>query len=141
MAPCLRYSLIGNDKDFIDGLEKSIREITIAQNKFESQEEYFRLLQKGEYNAAVISVFRYLEITIEKKFGAGNLRSSLSLLGLLNTNTKEDKENLQRAKEYLNVRNQVVHTEIKIKEKKAVEIVNCITSLCEAINNGRIIIL
>lgn len=141
MAPCLRYSLIENDKDFIDGLEKSIREITIAQNKFESQEEYFRLLQKGEYNAAVISVFRYLEITIEKKFGAGNLRSSLSLLGLLNTNTKEDKENLQRAKEYLNVRNQVVHTEIKIKEKKAVEIVNCITSLCEAINNGRIIIL
>lgn len=55
--------------------------------------------------------------------------------------TKEDKENLQRAKEYLNVRNQVVHTEIKIKEKKAVEIVNCITSLCEAINNDRIIIL
>ena len=99
------------------------------------------MLQKGEYNAAVISVFRFLEITLANKFGANNSHSTLTLLRLLNTNTQEDRENLQRAREYLSVRNKIVHTDTKIRKREAVEIVECITSLCRAINNNRIIML
>lgn len=141
MAPYFEYSLTDDNEDFIEALEGVIQKIAISQNKLKNQEEHFRLLQKGEYNAAVISVFRFLEITLTNKFGANNSHSALMLLRLLNTNTQEDRENLQRAREYLSIRNKIVHTDTKIRKKKAFEIVECIASICRAINNGRIIML
>ena len=141
MAPYFEYSLTDDNEDFIEALEGVIQKIAISQNKLKNQEEHFRLLQKGEYNAAVISVFRFLEITLTNKFGANNSHSALMLLRLLNTNTQEDRENLQRAREYLSIRNKIVHTDTKIRKKEAFEIVECIASICRAINNGRIIML
>ena len=104
MAPYFEYSLTGDNEDFIEALEGVIQKIAISQNKLKNQEEHFRLLQKGEYNAAMISVFRFLEITLANKFGANNSHSTLTLLRLLNTNTQEDRENFQRAREYLSIK-------------------------------------
>ena len=81
------------------------------------------------------------DITLANKFGATNPHSALAYLRLLNTNTQQERENLRRAKEYLSIRNKIVHMDTKIKKKEAYEIVECINSLCRAINDGRIIIL
>lgn len=142
MIPYLQYSLTEDNDGFIDAVEENIQKIARSQHKLENQKEHFRLLEKGEYNAAVISVFRYLEITLSKKFGGNrNPRSDLMLLKLLNTNTPEDSENLQKAKEYLSIRNKIVHTDTRIKKKEAIQIIDCLDSLCNAIHDGRILLL
>lgn len=138
----LEYSSIENNESFTISLEKRIQEISRSQQKVNNQAEYFRLLQNKEYNAAVISVFRSLDIALANKFKDNKYgRSTLMLLGLLNTNTQEDKINLQKAKEYLSIRNKILHTNMQISKEEASRIIECIDSLCKAINLGRIIIL
>lgn len=141
MAQYFEYSLIEDNEKFIENIERVIRKIATSQNKLKNQEEYFRLLQKGEYNAAVISVFRFLEITLVNRFSTSNSHSVLMILKLLNSNSQKDRKNIEKAIKYLSVRNKIVHTDMKIKKNEAFEIVECITSLCNAINDGSIIML
>ena len=65
----------------------------------------------------------------------------MSTLNLLNTNNEEDKMLLQKVKEYRKVRNNVVHTNVKISKKEATDIVTSVDELCKSIKNGNIIAL
>ena len=136
----ITYSLIEDDEEFSSIINNEIKDIVKQRN--ENEKEYFRLIEKGEYDAAVISVYRHLEITITRKFGENkNALSIIGYLKLLNSNNKHNRELLVRAKEYLNVRNRIVHMDISVKKKESLDIVNCVDELCNAIERDEIIIL
>ena len=44
------------------------RTINGKKNEPEAEKDYLRLFDKGEYNAAVIAAFRFLEITLSRKY-------------------------------------------------------------------------
>ena len=98
------------------------------------------MFDKGEYNAAVIAVFRFLEITLSKKFKLENA-SLIGSLNLLNTNNDEDSETLSKVRGYMLIRNNIVHNNVNVGKKQANDIISCIEKLCTSINNGDIIIL
>lgn len=139
-SSCLKYSFIEDNDEFIKQLESEIHKILKSQNKLQEQ-EHFRLLEKKEYNAAVISVFRYLEITLCDNFEKERTpRSYLILLRSLRANNLQDSKNIFMAKEYLSIRNKIVHTDSIVNKKEATQIVTCINSLCEAIKRGDVYI-
>ena len=104
-------------------------------------EEHIRLLKKGEYNASVIAAFRFLETTISDKFNAAKTVPPLNTLSLLNTNNAKDKRTLQKVKDYRKVRNSIVHTNMTVSKKTAIDITHSIDQLCQSIKTGDIIIL
>lgn len=137
----INYNLT-NDELFIENLDKNLKEIIKAMTPNTNILEHFRLLNKGEYKAAVISVFRFLEITMRTKLDLNKMPSSLSAkLSLLNSNSKVNANLINKTKDYLRLRNQIVHSDTEIDKKTATEIVKCVSSLCDAINKGEVIIL
>ncbi len=141
MIKYISYSLKEDNEAFARAIEQAINSVKLKRNKMKKQEDYLSLFEKGEYAAAVIGVFRYLQTTLVNKFELNSRHySTLMTLRLLNTNTPKDKENIQKAKEYLSVRNRIVHGDMRVGKKEAEEIIRCIESLCKSINNGEIII-
>lgn len=139
--PLFKYSLYGDNKDFLDSLNISLQEYSKGKkNDSQSEKDYLRLFDKGEYNAAVIAVFRFLEITLSRKFKLENA-SLIGSLNLLNTNNAEDRKILSKVKGYRQIRNNIVHNNINVGKKQANDIISCIEKLCTSINNGDIIIL
>ncbi len=142
MLEYISYSLNDDIETFTYALENAIDKVKIKQKKIKNQEEHLRLLEKGEYNAAIISVFRYLETTLRNKFDINKKHYSiLTALRLLNTYTNEDRENIQKTREFISIRNRIVHSDVKVAKKQAEEIVSCIESVCKSINEGKIIML
>lgn len=135
---CLEYSLINDNQLFIAHVKQAISEILISCGKDKRRTDYYRLLQKEEYEAAVIRVFSYLELTIAKKFDID--LPALMILRRLSANTEEDRENLQAAIGYARVRNRIVHSNEKIQKREAEAVVNCIDLLCKSIESGKIIL-
>lgn len=139
--PLFKYSLYGDNKHFLDSLNISLQEYDKGKkNDSQSAKHYLRLFDKGEYNAAVIAVFRFLEITLSRKFKLENA-SLIGSLNLLNTNNVEDREILSKVKGYRQIRNNIVHNNVNVGKKQANDIISCIEKLCTSINNGDIIIL
>ena len=99
-----------------------------------------RLFNKGEYNAAVIAAFRFLEITLSSKYNLEKT-SLMESLNLLNTNNNEDKDILYKVKKYRRTRNNIVHNNVNIGKREAKDIISCIEKLCASINGGNIVIL
>lgn len=104
-------------------------------------EDYFRLLEMGEYDAAVIAVFRFLETTLREKDHLKNNIAVMGYLNLLNTNNEKDRSNLKNVKSYVAIRNEIIHTNEKVNKKQAEKIIADVVELCAAIKEGRVIIL
>lgn len=68
------------------------------KNEPEDEKDYLRLFDKGEYNAAVIAAFRFLEITLSRTYDFARI-SLMESLNLLNTNNAEDEESSLQSKE------------------------------------------
>ena len=137
----LKYSLSDDNSDFINSLNKCLKELNGDTKDTFNPEEYFRLLDKGEYNASVIAAFRFLETTLSDKYNTFNTTPLLNTLSLLNTNNDKDKELLRKVKEYRKVRNNIVHTNANVSKEDATDIIKSIDELCKSIRNGNIIIL
>lgn len=135
------YSLYDDNQHFIDSLNHFLQEHNKnKKNKLENGKDYLRLFNNGEYNAAVITAFRFLEETLSKKYNLERT-SQIETLNLLNTNNAEDKEILYRVKKYRKTRNNIVHNNINIGKREANDIISYIERLCASINNGNVIIL
>ena len=129
-----QYNLSDDNKDFVNNLNNFLQKY----NK--DEKDYLRLFNKGEYNAAVIAAFRFLEITLSPKCDFARV-SLMEALNLLNTNNAEDKEILNKVKDYRKIRNSIVHSNVNIEQKYAKDIISCIEKLCTSINSGNIIVL
>lgn len=139
--PFFKYSLYGDNKNFIDSLTRFLQENGMSRkNELNSENDYWNLFEKGEYNAAVIAAFRFLEITLSKECDLGNT-SLMEALNLLNTNNDEDKEMLYKVKRYRKIRNDIVHNNKNVEKKEAEDIISCIEKLCESIKGRNIIVL
>lgn len=139
--PFIKYNLYGDNKHFVDALNKFLQEHDKGKkNESEDEKDYLRLFDKGEYNAAVIAAFRFLEITLSRKHDSARL-SLMESLNLLNTNNAEDEEVLYKVKKYRKIRNNIVHNNVNIGEREAKDIISCIGKLCTSINSGNIIVL
>lgn len=139
--PFLKYNLYGDNKHFVNSLNKFIQEhYKDKKNEVEDEKDYLRLFDKGEYNAAVIAAFRFLEITLSRKYDFARL-SLMESLNLLNTNNAEDEEVLYKVKKYRKIRNNIVHNNVNIGKREAKDIISCIEKICTSINSGNIIVL
>jgi hypothetical protein len=136
----LTYSLNNDNEDFIKNFEATIS--NFISHNINELPEHIRLLEKGEYNAAVILAFRKLENTLLSHFGDCNSSiSPLSLLNQLNSNTPENKRLLLTVKEYRSTRNNIIHKDINITKKESTKIVKSVDDLCKAIDNFEVIFL
>lgn len=134
-----KYSLYSDNKHFIDSVNGFLQDYD-KTNESDNVKDYLRLFDKGEYDAAVIAAFRFLETTLLKKYNFGKI-SLMGALDLLNTKNAEDKEVLYKVKTYKKVHNNIVHNNVNVGEKDAKDIILYIEKLCASINNGNIIIL
>lgn len=137
----LRYSISGDNTQFINSLTKVLQEWNEKKNEPSTQKDYLRLLEKAEYNASVIAAFRFLETTLSRKFDLPKPTSLGKSLSILNSNSIDDKEIIRKVRGYSKIRNSVVHTNENVSKKQATDIIFCIEKLCEAIQNGSIIML
>ena len=136
-----KYSLYGDNKHFVDSLNRFLQEHNKdKKNESENEKDYLRLFNKGEYNAAVIAAFRFLEVTLSRKYGLEKA-SLIETLNLLNTNNAEDKKVLYKVKMYRKTRNNIVHNNVNIGKREANDIISYIEKLCISINSGNVIIL
>jgi hypothetical protein len=63
--PLFKYDLYGDNKHFMDTLNDFLQAHDKGnKNESDDKKDYLRLLDNGEYNAAVIAAFRFLEITL-----------------------------------------------------------------------------
>ena len=136
-----KYNLYGDNKHFVDTLNDFLLFFNNGKkNEPEAEKDYLRLFDKGEYNAAVIAAFRFLEITLSRKYDFVRI-SLMESLNLLNTNNAEDEEALYKVKKYRKIRNNIVHNNVNVGKREAKDIISCIEKLCASINSGNIIIL
>lgn len=94
------------------------------KNEPEAEKDYLRLFDKGEYNAAVIAAFRFLEITLSRKYDFVRI-SLMESLNLLNTNNAEDEEALYKVKKYRKIRNNIVHNNVNVGKRESKDIISC----------------
>lgn len=137
----LIYSVSGDNSAFLQSLNQHLRKLRDFKENFGDNDNPQRLMVKKEYTAAVILAFRLLETTLSNKFKDYTSGPTLSVLDKLNTNNEYNRSLLFKIKEYRKVRNALVHTNTSISKKEANDIVKNIQELCNAINNGEIIIL
>lgn len=131
--PHISYSMHGNNERFSAELERAVLMYLEPIN-----DEPYRLLSKREYEAAVISAFRLLEMTLSERGYMHNEQGyrSVGLKKMLD-NVRDEGVNqiVHKVQSYLNVRNQIVHgNAIKITKKEATEIVETVMALVNNLN-------
>lgn len=137
----LKYSLSGDNTQFINSLNHYLLEMQEDKEGLNNLKEHLRLLRMGEYDAAVIMAFRFLETTLADKDGIKSKPIPfLNQLNLLQTNDNNKKKLIDSVKEFRRVRNNIVHTNMTISKKEATHIVQGIDNLCKAIQEGTIYI-
>ena len=143
MLPFIRYSTYGDNQCFIDAFEQQISTI-VDRNTNTILTEPARLLQKKEYDAAVISVFRLLEMTLRdiKILHAANVHGVFSIahhLKILGSEIGDPSFPLhltEQVRKYLLIRNQLAHGDkSNISKEQAYEIVNTVNKLIEYLND------
>jgi hypothetical protein len=139
----LTYSTSNDNEDFIAQLGK---ELSTWLDFSELGNEPERLLRKNEYDAAVISAFRLLEISLREYnsiFTKGSIRPmivplSQMLRQLRESNLPQDLVN--KTIDYLRIRNQIVHeTTMSANKKIATDIVKIINGLVKTIEQEGIV--
>lgn len=134
----LEYSFTEDNKSFTEALEK---EISMTRHSLgdKCEQEYNRLLKKGEYKAAIISAFRYLEVTLVKN--AKRHKSLFMLVNSLDSTNPVDRDNIAQLRYFLRIRNSIVHTEsIEVDKKDADKIIKIVEKTCQAFNEGRVVL-
>ena len=139
--PFFEYSLYGDNKRFVDSLNHFLQEHNNEKKKeSENEKDYWRLFDKGEYNASIIAAFRFLEITLSNIHGLEK-NSMMESLNLLKMNNAEDQEILYKVKKYRKLRNNVVHNNVNIGKREAKDVIACIEKLCTSIDSGNMTII
>ncbi len=106
-------------------------------------EEPYRLLEKNEYGAAVISAFKLLEITLQEVLSnldikSDYLKKSISLINTANTALENQLINNDEFSQIMNtraIRNQLVHGYYNISREMAMDIVNSIMEIVIKLKN------
>lgn len=132
--PIITYNSLDDD-EFISKLHDKI---SLFNEKLSSDglEEVHRLFDKDEFNASAIAAFRLLEDTIRKsniklesntsKFSLSSMLSALERLEIINTPISE-------IKNYISIRNELVHSNMKITKPKAASIIKFVESTIASI--------
>ena len=139
----LTYSTSNDNEDFIARLGE---ELSTWLHLSELDDEPDRLLSKNEYDAAVISAYRLLEISLREYSGLftkgsiGSMPVSLTqmLRQLRDSNLPQDLVN--KSIDYLRIRNQIVHGTAISTKKIATDIVKNINSLVKYIKQEGIVL-
>lgn len=132
----ITYEPYGDNRAFVEKLDYVLDEID-KSNHQEFECEPFRLLEKKEYDAAVISVFRLLEITLRKSVACEPINTirPVSLFQMLRQLYIETQADLvEKILSYVRVRNEIVHgIKVGIDKKLATEIVDSCLQLINTI--------
>lgn len=135
-VPCVHYQLFGDNQNFAEQMEQLIVEYSNS-NAFSPNDEPARLLQKKEYEAAVISAFRLLEMKIRDNtslfaFPKFNTIPLLQKLRVLYEQTLDPA--IREVISYMDIRNQIVHgSRANISKKKATDIVTAVLKVISLI--------
>lgn len=135
----LPYSFSGDNTSFLDELDCYLNNRFNDSNQGSNKQDYRRLLEKGEYDAAVIMAYRYLE-TIISMNTTSRMISYNNIFSVLNTEKEAMKKVISKVKQARQIRNKIVHENVNIYKKEATEIVNNIDKLCNAIVNRDVVI-
>lgn len=135
--PIIFYKTL-DDENFLVQFQNCISTY-INNYPFSGIEESSRLFDKKEYNAAAISAFRYLEECIRKstiKLEKNTHQYSLSMM-LQNLCKQEIIHNVSfnEIKEYIMLRNKLVHTNITISKSQATNIMNFVKNIINDITS------
>lgn len=135
--PIIYYKTI-DDEDFLIKLQKCINEY-LKNYPFDGIEESTRLFNKKEYNAAAISAFRYLEESIRRfdiKLESHPQHYSFSMM--LQTLYKQkiiQNTSLEEIREYIFLRNKLVHTDITINKSLASNVITFVQNIINEITS------
>lgn len=135
--PIIYYKTI-DDEDFLIKLQKCINEY-LKNYPFDGIEESTRLFNKKEYNAAAISAFRYLEESIRRfdiKLESYPQHYSFSMM--LQTLYKQQiiqNTSLGEIREYIILRNKLVHTDITISKSTASNVITFVQNIINEITS------
>lgn len=134
----ITYNAYGDNQEFIERLDHVIGEF----EKFKSEQidrEPSRLLHKKEYDAAVISAFRLLEIKLRQYVFPETVNSYRSMFlsqMLRQLYSETHAELVERMLSYIRIRNEITHgIQTNIEEKLATEIVEACLELIENIES------
>ena len=115
-----------DDEDFLLKLQNHI-DMYIKDYPFDVIEEAMRLFEKKEFNAASISAFRYLEESIRKSnIKLDNYSHHYSLNMMLQALYKNEilhNISFNEIKDYISLRNNLVHTNISINKSEAANVI------------------
>ena len=136
-AHYLLYSTSKDNENFMDQLKERIS--SFVQPIHTSGNNELSLLKKSDYNAAVISAFRWLENSLRNHVNY-NMKNSakMSLYGLMRHLMESDlpQDLVSDVFNYLRIRNQIVHeTTANISKETATDIVNSINRLVNIIES------
>jgi hypothetical protein len=141
----LTYSTDRENEIFV---EKLSEELSILFDSSQVDNEPKRLLVKKEYNAAIISAYRLLEITLRKHdelFPKSSVRKiNMPLFQMLKrlryNESNISQELINKVADNLHIRNQIVHStkDVIFTKKEATDIVNGVLDLISVINQSGI---
>lgn len=136
----LKYNIAQDNSEFLNLLNKQVQKWSQKESTLSKQDDFTRLFEKSEFNAAAIAAFRFLETTISKKYKFPRPATLRKQLYAMSTSDADVDIALGRVKDYIPTRNMIVHTDKSISKDEAEKIISCIKQLCDAINNDKIII-
>lgn len=135
----LTYSLSEDNLEFSERLGYYLNEIQDKSTYEGEVQNYHRLLEKEEYDAAVIMAFRYLET-----LATDNSRSKpvpfSTILSSLYSDSEEFKPVILEANTYRQIRNRIIHENVNLSKEEATKIVKNVDEVCKAVKNGDIVI-
>lgn len=135
----ITYDPCGDNQDFVDCLDSALERIENLSDQ-EIESEPSRLLQKKEYNAAVISAFRLLEMKLRKHdfHIPVSTNRPMSLSYMVRELYRETHADLvEKILSYIRIRNEIVHgIEMSIDKKTATEIVGACLQLINSLDQA-----
>lgn len=131
----LTYSFSEDNFEFVDSLERYLNEIQDKNEYVDGIQNYHRLLEKEEYEAAVIMAFRYLETLLTDVSSPKPVPFSM-ILSSLYTENEEFKTVISETKQYRQIRNRIVHGSVNLSKEEAINIIKNIDEVCKGIKSG-----
>ena len=124
-------------ESFVSKLEQKVQQLS-KELIDQLSDEPIRLLEKKEYRAAVISAVALLEIELREKLPKD--LGFLTLVKLLNLAVEFEyipSDKLPLVREWVSIRNRLVHTKDTVSPNKANKIVKGIMDILEAIRQRK----
>lgn len=135
----LTYSFSGDNTNFIEKLEEHLYATYGKQVQEGREQDYFMLLAKKEYEAAIIMAFRHLESIITNNV-YGKIIPMGNIFSVLYTENQDMHKIILKVQQSRKTRNKIVHGNMNISKKEATDIINNIDKLCKAIANNDVMI-